>query len=108
MTEQIKQPTYTFEVDVTGEHIAKGERGTCIGCPIALALKELFFNARVFVRDDVIDIKWDWKPGSDCRIYSQEWLIDWIKQFDNDFENPPPPIKIVIEDLKMCENQILI
>jgi len=39
VTETTRSPVY--EVTVTEEHITRGDRGECVSCPIALAIREV-------------------------------------------------------------------
>lgn len=67
-------------IHVTSEHIQNGQRNDCTGCPIALALLEKYYDARVAA--DFMQIKK--QPYDDWRyLQFPKAVKTFIQKFDS-------------------------
>jgi len=84
-------------IQVTQDHIDKGEKDDICKCPVALALRERYPNATVDGQEyrlahyNGLDF---YKHGTRYYSHSQD-VIDWIADFDND--NGVEPFVFIIQ-----------
>lgn len=69
-------------VSVTAAHIAKGVRGSCSHCPIALALADAFPDANVYANGATFDI-FPW-VGDEIRLELPAEAEEFLLRFDDD------------------------
>ena len=91
-------PPFEFEINVTQDHIDRGQRQNCEECPIALAVKEQFPDKvwNISVEEELFI---DWKDGP----YGESFIFPeiasaFIVDFDNNQPVGPFSFKVVLND----------